>query len=648
MYVSVGAPGEVMPILSPRSARSRSTSGDCPVTPLRAATSVRMTRVRVTRRRMSCAMMTESSPSERSSARSSKPTSANCALPEASAAMLSLPLSTSTMLTLRPSLANSPSSLATYNADRNTLGADATVIVCCRAPPPAAAASSPPPDEPPHPATEPTSAAVASAVTAFIFPPMRATSVRPAAAEPDVRPPAQCARQRAERDAEQQDDRGQHDRPGDDPGGLVATGGRPGEVADAAVRRDEFPDDRADHGGRQRDAQRREDVRQRARQQHRPHRRQARRAHHPCDIEQARRHLPDALHCVDEHDKEDEVRGQRDLGGEPDAEPEDADRAERHRGDRVRDEEVRLHDPVGRTAQRERPGQHDAEHGADDEAEPGRGQGEPRVEPKVGRPLEPVEQPLADRLRGADEERADQRARDLIPGHQGQGDERHPARPHDCAPPPPVAPAPAPLGLDPPQPGGRAGVRTRPCAARPGGLRGRCGGRRVAGGQVTLRRPGRRAHPCTSALLQGTSHASSNLITPLTIKTSTATTTMPANMVAVSNWRDDRTIKKPSPWVAAMNSPRIAPTMAREKVSRTLASTAGAAPGNTTARTSRGPRAPSTRDTSIRPGLMPRIPAIVLTSTTRKTISAASRTFGSAPRPNHMMNMGARAILGIE
>src|SRR5918992_1090358 len=344
MYVSVGAPGEVMPILSPRSARSRSCSGDCAVTPFCWAISLRMTRVSVTRLRMSCTMMTESSPSERSSARSSKPTSAYCALPAASAAMLSLPLSTSTMLTLRPSLANSPSSLATYSAERNTLGAEAIVIVFCCAPAPAASS---PPDEPPHPAAKTTSAAVVTAVTAFIFTSCDAfTSVGAAAAEPDVRPPPQCARQRAERDAQQQDDRGQHDRPGDDPGGLVAAGGRPGEVADAAVRRDELADHGTDHGGRQGDAQRGENVRERARQQHRPHRRPTGRAHHPRDVEQALRHLPDALHRVDEHHEEDEVRGQRDLGCEPDAEPQNADRPQRHRGDRVRDEEVRLDDPV--------------------------------------------------------------------------------------------------------------------------------------------------------------------------------------------------------------------------------------------------------------------------------------------------------------
>src|SRR5918992_4298330 len=272
MYVSVGAPGEVMPILSPRSARSRSCSGDCAVTPFCWAISLRMTRVSVTRLRMSCTMTTESSPSERSSARSSKPTSAYCALPAASAAMLSLPLSTSTMLTLRPSLANSPSSLATYSAERNTLGAEAIVIVFCCAPAPAFSS-----DEPPHPAADTTSAA-ASAVAlreprprgvrlaesprpagpadllgwrgssdegsrrpkrakagagnkAFIFTSCDAiTSVVAAATEPDVRPPPQCVGQRTERDAQQQDDRGQHDRPGNDPGGLVAAGGRPGEV----------------------------------------------------------------------------------------------------------------------------------------------------------------------------------------------------------------------------------------------------------------------------------------------------------------------------------------------------------------------------------------------------------------------------------
>src|SRR5918999_2535003 len=270
MYVSVGAPGEVMPILSPRSARSRSCSGDCALTPFCSAISLRMTRVRVTRLRMSCTMTTESSPSERSSARSSKPTSAYCALPEASAAMLSLPLSTSTMLTLMPSLVNSPSSLATYSAERNTLGADAIVIVFCCVPAPAFSSS----DEPPHPAADTTSAA-ASAVAlreppprgvrlaesprpagpadllgwrgssdegsrrpkrakagagnkAFIFTSCDAiTSVGAAATEPDVRPPPQRVGQRTERDAQQQDDRGQHDRPGNDPGGLVAAGGRP-------------------------------------------------------------------------------------------------------------------------------------------------------------------------------------------------------------------------------------------------------------------------------------------------------------------------------------------------------------------------------------------------------------------------------------
>jgi len=88
--------------------------------------------------------------------------------------------------------------------------------------------------------------------------------------------------------------------------------------------------------------------------------------------------------------------------------------------------------------------------------------------------------------------------------------------------------------------------------------------------------------------------------------------------------------------------------MARVKVIRTLATSAGAAAGRVTLSSRSRRLAPNTRHTCSRPGCTSRMPVAVFTNTMKYTNRAAMMTFGRVPRPNQRMNSGASAILGIE
>src|SRR6202048_4479110 len=132
------------------------------------------------------------------------------------------------------------------------------------------------------------------------------------------------------------------------------------------------------------------------------------------------------------------------------------------------------------------------------------------------------------------------------------------------------------------------------------------------------------------------------------ISATTAITIIAANTPLESNEPWAVAISSPMPSRAPKNSPTMAPTSAKPKLTCRLARIHDSAEGITTARVICQSLAPRMRAFAIRFLSASRTPWNALANTTKNTITTASAIFDAAPKPNATMKIEPSTTRGIE